>query len=241
VRDEDRARRLLGTIAGGAERDVRLAKEAFSGIDDRCKVAPLSFSLRSSSRDLRLFAAAELGRIGDRRAMRALVNRALRDPDADVRAACVDAAKAFGDAELLAPFARALLSVESAEVRAAAAEAMGRVGDVRGITYLVYSIEAHGGGPRAHIYTANQLSFIQDFDVEVAQTAFIADPQPGIIQDGATLDVRCVSTEWYGTRVERQAIVGSLQRLTGAQIGDDAAAWRQWMRDHRDRLAAAAK
>ena len=51
------------------------------------------------------------------------------------------------------------------------AEAMGRIGDVRGVSYLVYAIEAHGGGPRAHIYTANQLTFIQDFDVEVAQSA----------------------------------------------------------------------
>jgi general secretion pathway protein D len=43
---------------------------------------------------------------------------------------------------------------------------------------------------RANITLINQLSFIQDFDVEVAQTAFIADPIVGIIQDGLTLDVR---------------------------------------------------
>jgi general secretion pathway protein D len=43
---------------------------------------------------------------------------------------------------------------------------------------------------RANITLVNQLSFIQDFDVEVAQTAFIADPIVGIIQDGLTLDVR---------------------------------------------------
>ena len=42
---------------------------------------------------------------------------------------------------------------------------------------------------RANITLINQLTFIQDFDVEVAQTAFIADPIVGIIQDGVVLDV----------------------------------------------------
>jgi type II secretory pathway component GspD/PulD (secretin) len=42
---------------------------------------------------------------------------------------------------------------------------------------------------RANITLINQLSFIQDFDVEVAQTAFIADPIVGVIQDGLVLDV----------------------------------------------------
>ena len=43
---------------------------------------------------------------------------------------------------------------------------------------------------RANITLVNQLSFIQDFDVEVAQTAFIADPIVGVIQDGVVLDVQ---------------------------------------------------
>jgi type II secretory pathway component GspD/PulD (secretin) len=36
----------------------------------------------------------------------------------------------------------------------------------------------------------NQVAYVQDFDVEVAQTAFIADPVIGIIQEGLSLDVR---------------------------------------------------
>jgi HEAT repeat protein len=239
VREEDRARRLLETMASGDEAKARLAKEAVAGVDAKAKVAPLCFALRVKDRGVRLFAAEELGRLKDRRAFRPLVARALLDPDAAVRAACVDAAKAFGDPGLLAPFARAFTTAESADVRAAAAEAMGRTGNLRGVQILVYSMEAHGGGPRSYIYTANQMSFIQDFDVEVAQTAFIADPQVGILQDGATLDVRVVSSEWYSTRVERHAIVDSLRNLTGADLGDDAAAWRKWTKENREKLAAA--
>lgn len=239
--EEARARRLLETLAAGGEREASLAREALAGVEDRCKVAPLAFALRSKSRDVRLLAANELGRIADRRALRPLVYRSLRDPDADVRAACTDAAAAFKDPEILAPYVRALFAEGSPESRAAAAEGIGRLRDLRGVTYLVYAIEGHGGGPRGHIYTANQLSFVQDFDVEVAQTAFIADPQVGILQDGATLDVKCVSNEWYSTRVERQAVFGALRRLSGADLGDDAAAWKAWARENRDRLVAAAR
>jgi hypothetical protein len=239
VREEDRARKLLETAALGDERQARLAREALASVDAKAKVAPLCFALRAKPKPLRLLAAGELGRLKDPRSLRALVTRSLLDPEADVRAACVDAARALGDPNLLAPYARAFTTAGSAEVRAAAAEGIGRSGNVRGVSILVYSLEAHGGGPRSYIYAANQLTFIQDFDVEVAQTAFIADPQVGVLQDGAVLDVKVASTEWYATRVERIAIVDSLRRLTGADLGDDPAAWRAWMKDNRERLVAA--
>lgn len=239
TREGDRARKLLETMASGEERQALLAREAMAGVDARAKVAPLCFALRVRQKGVRLFAAEELGRLKDRRALRPLVTRALRDPDPEVRAACVDAAKAYGDAGLLAPFARTFTTAESAESRAAAAEAIGRVGNVRGVAILVYALEAHGGGPRTYIYTANQMSFVQDFDVEVAQTAFIADPQIGILQDGAVLDVKVASSEWYATRVERQAIMGALHELTGASFGDDAGSWKKWMKEHRDAPAPA--
>jgi hypothetical protein len=239
AREEDRARRLIETMASGGEAQARMAREALAGVEDRFQVAPLAFALRARNKAVRLHAASELGRIRDRRALKALVARALRDPEADVRTACVDAAKAFGDPELLAPFFRSFVSAGSAEVRAAAADAIGRTGDLRGISILVYSMEAHGGGPRGHIYTATQMTFVQDFDVEVAQTAFIADPQIGVLQDGASLDVKCVSNEWYKTGIERQAIVGALRNLTGAKIGDDAAAWKTWLAANREKLVAA--
>ena len=43
---------------------------------------------------------------------------------------------------------------------------------------------------RSNITLVNQISYIKDYDVEVAQTASIADPVVGIIQDGLVLDVR---------------------------------------------------
>jgi hypothetical protein len=238
-REEDRARTLLRTMAGGDARAARLAREALASVEDRSKTAPLAYALRSAERTVRLHAAGELARIRDRRTLRALVHRAVRDPDAGVREACVEAARAFGDPELLAPFVRSLLHAPDPAHRAAAAEAVGRLGDVRGVQYLVYALEAHGGGPRAHIYVSNQLTFVQDFDVEVAQTAFIADPQVGVVQDGAVLDAQVLGSNVYQTRVERHAVTAALRRLTKEDAGEDAAAWREWMRKNPGKLVAA--
>jgi len=43
---------------------------------------------------------------------------------------------------------------------------------------------------RASLTVVNQQSYIKDFDVEVAQSAYIADPQMGTLQTGVVLDVR---------------------------------------------------
>ncbi|MBL8901211.1 MAG: hypothetical protein JNM84_26525 [Planctomycetes bacterium] len=48
---------------------------------------------------------------------------------------------------------------------------------------------------RSYITVVNQISYIQDFDVEVAQASFIADPVINVLQDGVVLDVRPVITQ----------------------------------------------
>jgi type II secretory pathway component GspD/PulD (secretin)/tetratricopeptide (TPR) repeat protein len=64
---------------------------------------------------------------------------------------------------------------------------------------------------RANLTVVNQLSYIMDFDVEVAQTSFIADPIVGIIQDGLTLDVRpTVSSDRRYITLELQPTVAKL-------------------------------
>jgi type II secretory pathway component GspD/PulD (secretin) len=66
---------------------------------------------------------------------------------------------------------------------------------------------------RANITLVNQLSFIQDYDVEVAQTAFIADPIVGIIQDGLALDVRpTISNDRKYITLELQPTIATLIR-----------------------------
>ena len=79
---------------------------------------------------------------------------------------------------------------------------------------------------RANLTVVNQISFVQDFDVEVAQTSFIADPVIGVIQDGLTLDVRpTVSNDRQYITLELRPTIANLvtpiatfQTLLGASI-----------------------
>lgn len=45
---------------------------------------------------------------------------------------------------------------------------------------------------RGHVAVINQTAYVRDFDVEVAQASFIADPKVDVIQDGMVLDVQPV-------------------------------------------------
>jgi hypothetical protein len=236
--EQARLRDLLAKMALGGAKVERIAGSAVAGIEDRYKVEPLAYALRHPAENVRLFAAKELGRIGDRRALRPLVHRSLVDPSEPVRFAAIDAAKSFKDPNLLAPYVRAMAS-ENAAVRMNAEHAVARIEEPLGIEYLVYRLQAHGGGiNRSHIYCADQVSYIQDFDVEVAQTAFIADPIVGILQEGQILDVRVLSTERDAAILERRVIHQSLVRLAGLDLGDDATAWAKWWAENKERLTA---
>ena len=232
-----KARGLLKSMLRGDPKVERIAAKAMEGIEDEYKVEPLAYALRYPSENVRIFAAKELGRIGDRRALRPLVYRGILDPSEPVREAAVEAVKQYGDPNVLAPFVKAMWSEDPA-VRVNAEQAVGGLGDVRGVEYLLYRYRATGGGvSRNHIYLATQLSFIQDFDVEVAQTAFIADPIVGVIQEGQVLDVRVLSTEASGYFVERRVIRGSLTKLVGEDLGAEPGPWAEWWKENKDRLA----
>ena len=134
------------------------------------------------------------------------------------------------------PLGRALNS-RYANVRVRAAEALGGLGDVMAAPYLITRWEKRSGDfPRAYFANVRQISYIQDFDVEVAQTSFIADPIIGVLQEGVVQAVQVEATEQTFTRVERPAYVGALQKLSGEDFGTDIRAWRRWWKDNEARL-----
>ncbi len=66
---------------------------------------------------------------------------------------------------------------------------------------------------RSNLTVMNQVAYVQDFDVEIAQAASIADPVIGIIQDGVVLDVRpVVSADRRFITVELRPTIAELQR-----------------------------
>lgn len=68
---------------------------------------------------------------------------------------------------------------------------------------------------RASLTVVNQRSYIKDFDVEVAQSAYIADPQMGTLQTGIVLDIRpTISNDRKYITLEVRPTITSLEALT---------------------------
>lgn len=66
---------------------------------------------------------------------------------------------------------------------------------------------------KSSIHMINQIAYIEDYEVEVAQTAFIADPVVGIIQDGIVFDVRpTVSNDRKYVTIDLMPTVASLKK-----------------------------
>jgi hypothetical protein len=242
VEEQAKTTKLLSAYGAGADLRRELAAEALAGVDDKYKLDPLAWGLRSRSADVRLYCAKELGRIGDRRGLRPLLWRAVHDPVDEVRVASIAAAKSIGDPNLAVPLVAAL-GAENVRMRMNAAQALGELGDHATVRWLVWRFEAHGGGaPRCWFGDIRQTSFIQDFDVEVAQTAFIADPVVGTIQEGFVVDAQVIATSETAIIVEREAYYRALVRLTGAtDVRNEPGAWAAWWKTHAKEFEVAAR
>jgi hypothetical protein len=161
--------------------------------------------------------------------------RAIEDPEESVRKAAALAMREIGSPSTIEPLARALGSRYS-EVRQHAAEAIGWLGDELGYPAVIMRWEARSGDfPRVYFSQATQISYIQDFDVEVAQTSFIADPIVGVLQEGVVNAVKIHATEQSFT-FERDAYRRGLTNLAGVDLGADVAAWRAWWKENEERL-----
>jgi hypothetical protein len=178
---------------------------------------------------VRAWSATHLGVLGDERSLRALLTSAVRDPSADVRKAAVEAAASFGHDDTAIPLVRALDSSHPGIV-ANAARGLAMLGDTRGIAYLVKKIVTHGSSSRVYLEVLNQVSYIRDYDVEVAQSSNIADPIIGIVQEGVVLDVKVLDASIEKTVVET-VLVDSFNALARANVRD-AAGVAAWWREH---------
>jgi len=97
---------------------------------------------------------------GEEAAARALADRALGDPVPGIRRAAVAGIRARKPAALFLPSLRS----SSEAVRLRAIEALGLLGDPSAVAAL----RAHLAPPGAYVAQGGQVSYVQDFDVEVA-------------------------------------------------------------------------
>jgi hypothetical protein len=235
LRDEEskeameRAAHLVRALGAADERSREAASLELSSLPVETTFRPLVAALNSAvSTETRLGAVEVLSGYEPRDSLRPLVRASLMDDAEPVRDAALAAVKAYRLPGILAPYATALASSRP-ELRTRAVKAIGGLGDVQGVGMLIRFWESYGGGsPRSYIFEGTQLAFVQDFDVEVAQTAFIADPIVGTLQEGASLEVQVIGTVRKFTTAERQLIRRSLKSLTGVDQGDDVAAWLSW-------------
>ncbi|MHC4844828.1 MAG: hypothetical protein ACYTCU_01565 [Planctomycetota bacterium] len=81
---------------------------------------------------------------------------------------------------------------------------------------------------RAFVTVVNQVSFVQGFDVDVANAAFIADPNIGVVQEGIVLDVRpTISFDRKYVTLDVQTTVANLARpirTVTTNLGGDSTA-----------------
>jgi hypothetical protein len=216
--------------------DAAVRNRAMSEIerlDAKYRLRPLSIAARIDRKDVRMRAVGGLGGLNDKEALPALYQRAIFDQDEEVRKAAVEAIKTTDAEGKIGPFVHALGSAFT-PVRINAANALGTLGDADAIGPLIARYQVVGGsGQSVYISQVNQISYVQDFDVEVAQTAFIADPVIGVIQDGLTLNFRALSHSGYVDIYEERAYAGALSNLTDKDFGTDAKAWAEWYRNEK--------
>jgi hypothetical protein len=184
---------------------------------------------------VRIGAIDLLGELRTDQGLAKLIRSSLVDESAEIREHARNAALRSEHPDLASPYLRAL-QVDDEEIRERAYPALAEIRDPRVVPALIGMLEPHpvkaGGGPgslpRAHVFFGTQRTFIQDFDVEIAQGAVIAKPIVGVLQSGQLLDVAVAGVVEI-SHVERASVVSALRRLSGQQqLGSDPVAWQKW-------------
>jgi hypothetical protein len=208
--------------------------------------ARLTQELGADSSRSRAFAALALRRLRPGTELRGLASRAVLDGSETVRHEAALALKSAEEPAVVAPVVRALGSRYSS-VRANAIDALGAMQYPSAIEPLIAYLEfasAQGGAgwspPSASIFVGSQTAYVQDYDVEVAQFAAVADPQVNTLVEGAVLDVRIISAYTVSQTAEMRRVREALHNLTQANPGKDAAQWRAWWQANRARFEGSA-
>lgn len=232
-----RAREILLRLRDGEPRAKQIAAaRVLAGLEGAA--AELRTRARSATLpDQRAVANAAIFRADTDEARRFVYRTAVLDDAADVRSSAVELAQTGFGKEATAYLAPALLH-DNPKVRMRAAEAMAAIGDAAAASLIVRAAPVAAatgeyGGTRAHAAFLTQQSYIKDFDVEVAQASFIANPKVDALTYGSVIDVRIgavTTSRIHIVEAFRRAVV----KLEGADPGTDPATWEQWLAARRD-------
>ena len=234
---EKTAGRHLVALISPDERTRHYAAEALATMPKEALFRPMVAALQGGAVAARVAAVEGLcDRIGTEEAIAAVIRTSVMDQDESVRNVAVSHLAALESPDTIYPYLRALGSSYPA-VRTNAAHAIGNLGDIRGVETIVKRLNmVAGGGSRVNFQSLKQISYIRDFDVEIAQLSQVGDPVVGIVREGVILDVRVYKVERDMTVIEKRALTGALRKLTGESIGDDTKAWTSWWNENKAKL-----
>jgi hypothetical protein len=165
-----------------------------------------------------------------------VLRTAILDGSPEVRRAAIEIARGHDDAAAVAYLAPGLAH-PNGKVRIRTGEAFVGLAHPDAVQMLVMAGPNAGaalaGGPgtgdRAHVAFLQQQAYIRDYDVEVAQAAFIADPQVDVLHSGTVLDVTVAGVYEVITIVK--AWQKALKEMTGRDPGSDPRLWSAWYAD----------
>jgi len=204
--------------------------------------------LGSSVNARRAFACVALRRLFAAQTIGPLAVHAVLDPAMDVRNEAILGLREARDPRACGAVVQALCN-PSGVVRTHAVEALGRMDYPEAVEPLVNLMLAasaaqsgSGGGPvRAHVFFGLQTAYVQDFNVEIAQAAAIADPIVNVLQHGVVFDVGVGGMSSVTVTTEIWSAARSLGQLTGARIGVDPPAWERWWKANRHKYVPGAE
>jgi hypothetical protein len=165
---------------------------------------------------------------------RFVLRTAVLDRSKDVREAAVTIARPHADVDDVTYMASGLAHGHP-KVRIRTAEALGNLGHAGAVDLLVkagplaasgLAAGFGGNGVRGNVAFLQQQAYIRDYDVEVAQAAFIADPKIDVLQSGSVLDVTVGGM--FEVRTIVRAYRSALKQLTSFDPGTDPRNWPTW-------------
>ena len=154
------------------EMAVRLGRRA---------LRPLVRHLRHPGEDVRIAAAAALGRIGRTRATRPLLRLFETDTSRDVREACAVSLGQIGDRRAVAPLVASLGDdgIRSAQIRNSVARALGQLGDDRAVLPLIGRLDRFQQDIDHRLRSATDRLFSEGSRFEVEYEVLVRDPDQG--------------------------------------------------------------
>jgi hypothetical protein len=199
----------------------------------------LELALRSNIVERRAIALVGLRRAFPGCLAQAVLRSAIYDPSLEVQTQAARTIRAAQDPNWVLPLVRTLERGSSAAERTSAARALGIVGSAASIEPLIARLAAPQSGsasssriPHSHIFVGSQRAYVQDFDVEVASFASVADPSVNTLLEGAVLDAAVTGVGSSGVLYEQSVIRNSLSQLTGLRGMHSNAAWLAWWKKH---------